>query len=401
MRRGLILSGLIILTCAAGALAQVPDIWPPLIADPIATLPWPESGSQVREVLRTAISTGNRERAAVAARQLAAMGGSLTEASQALVAPLIPPELASELRPRFAANAAPLAASSLETAVPADHRLIEGIAWDAAGRRLFVGSVVDRQLLVREGATWRVVPLPAEVGGVFGMAIDQRRHLLWLTSNVVDQVPRPDGAFRGLIALDLATLRVSRRLPLSADETPGDVAVGPDGSVYASSRGLVYAAAPGADHMTLLLGSARMTSTQGLVVSSDGRRLYVADYARGLGAFDFASRRLYRLRAADPEMLDGIDGLIPWHGELIAIQNGTRPLRIVRIRLAPGGLAIAGVDLLERNNPAWGEPSLGTIADGRLLYVANGQWDRYGPGGAVTGEGPTLPTPIRSLPLPN
>ncbi|HEY5710818.1 MAG TPA: hypothetical protein VIT38_02890, partial [Allosphingosinicella sp.] len=270
-----------------------------------------------------------------------------------------------------------------------------------AGNRLFVGSVVDRQLLVREGSTWRMVPLPADVGGVFGMAIDPARRLLWLTSNVVDQVPDPETAFRGLIALDLANLLVVRRLAMPAEALPGDVAIGPDGTVYASSRGEVFAAAPGADHIEPLFGNSRMTSTQGLVVSADGGRIYVADYGRGLGVYDVASRRLYRLISPEPAMLDGIDGLIGHQGDLIAIQNGTRPVRIIRIRLSPGGLAIAGITVLERNNPLWGEPTLGTIAEGRLLYVANGQWDRYGAGGQVTGEGVTLPTPIRALPLTN
>ena len=400
MRRGLLLPGLLLLSATA-TFGQRPDIWPPLIADPVAPLPWPESGSRVREVLRNAIQGGDRERAALAARQLATIGGSLTEASQALVAPLIAPDLAAELGPRFAANALPLTASTVETNAPADHHLIEGIAWDAAGNRLFVGSVVDRQLLVREGGNWRAVPLPAEVGGIFGMAIDTRRRLLWLTSNVVDQVPHPETAFRGLLALDLASLRVVRRLALPADAMPGDVATGPDGSVYASSRGEVYSARPGTDHMEPLFGNSRMTSAQGVVVSADGARIYAADYDRGLGVYDVANRRLYRLQAPEPAMLDGIDGLVGYHGDLIAIQNGTRPTRIIRIRLAPGGLAIADITVLERNNPEWGEPTLGTIAGDRLLYIGDGQWDRYGPGGTVTGEGPTRPTPIRALPLAN
>ncbi|HEY5713720.1 MAG TPA: hypothetical protein VIT38_17630, partial [Allosphingosinicella sp.] len=131
MRRGLLLPGLLFLS-ATGLNATPPappPTWPPLIADPIALLPWPESGSQTREVLRNAITAGDRARADTAARHLAAIGGSLTEASQALVAPLITPALAAELRTRFAANAVLLAASRLEAEVPAEHHLIEGIAW--------------------------------------------------------------------------------------------------------------------------------------------------------------------------------------------------------------------------------------------------------------------------------
>ena len=98
-------------------------------------------------------------------------------------------------------------------------------------------------------------------------------------------------------------------------------------------------------------------------------------------------------------MLDGIDGLSADGGTLIAIQNGASPRRILRLHLTPDGLAVARVEVLERANPDWGEPTLGTIVDDHLLYVADAQWERFGPGGAVTGEGPLRPTAIRILGL--
>jgi hypothetical protein len=209
--------------------------------------------------------------------------------------------------------------------------------------------------------------------------------------------------FRGLIGLDLATLGVVQLVAMPADAAPGDLAIAPDGTLYASdvTAGLVYVALPGAERMEALFGSARMRSAQGLVVSADGARIYVADYSLGMGVYEVASRRLYRLRGPDPAMLDGIDGLIAWRGDLIAIQNGTSPVRILRLRLARDGLSLAGVDVLERRNPEWGEPTLGTIAGDRLLYIGDGQWNRYGTGGTISGEGPTRATPIRALPLVN
>ena len=39
------------------------------------------------------------------------------------------------------------------------------------------------------------------------------------------------------------------------------------------------------------------------------------------------------------------------------------------------------------------------IKDGDLLYVADAQWERFGAGGAVNGEAPLRPTPIRIVPL--
>ncbi|MGZ8334837.1 MAG: SMP-30/gluconolactonase/LRE family protein [Allosphingosinicella sp.] len=382
--------------------AAPPSTWPPPLADPISPLSWPESSARVREVLGRAVEQGDRALAAEAARLLAAMGAGLSEPSQARIAPALDPALAAGLRAQFAANVVPVMASRLETQVPVEHHLIEGIAWDAASGRLFVGSIADRRLLVREGEAWRVVPLPADVAGVFALAVDPQRRQLWLASGVADPVPGRETAFRGLIALDLATLAVVRRLTVPDGASPGDLALAPDGSVYASdgAGGGVYAAAPGAREMIPIPWATRLSSTQGLALSRDGSRLYIASYGHGLAVLDLSGRRhLYRLQGTMPVMLDGVDGLVADGDDLIAIQNGTSPRRIVRIRLSPGGLAIAGVEVLERRHPDWGEPTLGTIAGDRLLYVADGQWERYAPGGAPLADVPARPTAIRALPL--
>ena len=43
--------------------------------------------------------------------------------------------------------------------------------------------------------------------------------------------------------------------------------------------------------------------------------------------------------------------------------------------------------MLESNNPDWGEPTLGALRGDDFLYVADAQWERYGAGGALQGEG--------------
>jgi hypothetical protein len=105
------------------------------------------------------------------------------------------------------------------------------------------------------------------------------------------------------------------------------------------------------------------------------------------------------MNAPPDMMLDGIDGLVRDHDSLIAIQNGAPPLRIVALSLSSDGLGITALRVVERADPAWGEPSLGTVIGDRLVYVSNPQWDRYGAHGAVTGEGPVRPTQIREVQL--
>jgi sugar lactone lactonase YvrE len=361
---------------------------------------FPESAALLRRVIAASLEPGHEAQLRAALDRLAAMGYALSPASIAAIAAHLPGVEGQSLAARFDTNRAAFGASRLAFTIPAERRLIEGIAWDAAGRRLFAASVVGRELLVHDARGWRAVP-GVDAGSLFGIAVDPRRRLLWLTSGVVEQTPSPATAFRGLIALDLGSLRVVRRVPAPSGGSPGDLAVATDGTVFASDpqNGAVYRARPGAAALEPLVPAGAMRSPQGLALSPDGRRLYVADYGYGIAIVDPATGRLARLAARGIAMLDGIDGLIADGDALIAIQNGVSPRRILRLHLAPGGGEIARVAVLERANPDWGEPTLGTLMDGQLLYLADAQWERFGAGGAVIGEGPLRPATIRILGL--
>jgi hypothetical protein len=132
-----------------------------------------------------------------------------------------------------------------------------------------------------------------------------------------------------------------------------------------------------------------------MVVWPGGRRLYVADYAMGLFRIDLSTRRITPLFAARPVMLEGIDGLVRNGRRLFAIQNGTRPSRIIAISLDTGGRRVTEVRLVEQGEESWGEPTLGTLVNGALAYIADGQWERYGPGGTPTDGGAPRATAIR------
>lgn len=374
--------------------------------------PWPRprtSATELRREIAAALERGDRRAVTRGTITLARMGATLSPETQARLLPFLdpaeqPPEwrsppmpLPQRLASLFAYNAAPENDDD-ETfaAVPAEHRLIEGIGWDDASHRLFVGSVVDRRLLVREGEAWRAVPMSAPTGGVFGMAVDSPRRLLWFASATVAPVSGPEPAFSGLVAIDLDRLAEARRVAVP-NARLGDVALAGDGTLYASDgqSGAIYRCRPGCTEAELLIPPGLLPSPQGMVVWPGDHILYVADYERGLYRVDLASLRIRQLVAREPLMLDGIDGLVRFHGSLVAIQNGTRPRRIVRIDLEPGGRIVRQVKIVGRNLPEWGEPSLGTIADDALLYVADGQWERYGAGGTLTDGAPARPTAIR------
>ena len=377
-------------------------MWPTPTLEPDALVAsFPDSASVQRRQLSAAHDA--RDAAAVRAglERLAAMGYAPSQDTLNTLAVYLPEAEMTALRQRFGSNAARVQASRQLETIPNSHRLVEGIAWDARTARLFAATVVGRALLVREARGWRAID-GLEAGSLFGLAVDNRRRLLWAASGVVEQTPNPEGAFRGLIALDLNSLRPVRRLAVPGEGSPADIAVAADGSVYASdpNTGAIYRAGPADSALAILVQPGILRSPQGLVPTPDGR-LYVSDYGYGLAVVRLADGSVTRLESDARTMLDGIDGLYPWRGGLIAIQNGTNPRRILWLTLSPDGDRIAGVRVLESNHPDWGEPTLGVVRRGDFLYVADAQWERYGEGGAVQGTWPVRATAIRLLRPPN
>ena len=179
-----------------------------------------------------------------------------------------------------------------------------------------------------------------------------------------------------------------------------DLAVGQGGAVFASDPigGGIYTIAADAATIETLMEPGTFRSPQGLAASTDGQRLYVSDYRYGLAIVDLGSGTVSRLRSEVPVLLDGVDGLWLHEGELIAVQNGTSPMRISALRLSADGMRIIGHRVLEQAHSQWTEPLGGNIVHGDLIYVATGQWDRYEAGALREGV-EAIPTQIRGLPL--
>jgi sugar lactone lactonase YvrE len=217
------------------------------------------------------------------------------------------------------------------------------------------------------------------------MAVDPRRDLLWVASAAVPEMRDAAPAELGrsaLLAYDLDSRALKHRFVLDDGPGPhalGDLVVLRDGSVYAtdSRGGMLYALDPATGKFTAATKPGELASPQGLALSRDRRALYVADYTQGLYRFDLESRALSRLEV-DPEICAyGIDGLSVYEGDLIAIQNGIRPHRVVRLRLADRGRRVSSARVLAASLREFEEPTLGVVVDDDFYFIANSQWNRF------------------------
>ncbi|NML05052.1 hypothetical protein [Sphingomonas sp. G-3-2-10] len=390
------------------------------------TLDAPQSSSVVRKQMLDAIESGDRATLTRSAIDLAGMGASLSDASIDRIAPLLDlslladvanqprtgfPDGVTALRTWFRDNGKVHAPrpEELVATVPAEYRLVEGIAWDPARKRLFIGTVVDGRLAYLEDGVWHEVPVGSPRGGLFGMAVDAKRGLLWIATGSVDQTAVTGERMTGLIAVDLDTLKVVRRVALSgnAPGVAGDVALAPDGTVFVSNSmsGAIHRCRPGCAALDDLVPAGRFRSPQGMALSKRGGRLYVADYGTGLWVVETRTGQVSPMRVAQATMLDGVDGLVAAHralpaGEgLVAIQNGTRPRRIIRLHPGRSADIVRHAVPLLALSPDGPEPTLGVLVGDSLYYIGDGQWERYGPGGALKDGQPPRGTPILQLPV--
>src|SRR6185369_16934696 len=81
--------------------------------------------------------------------------------------------------------------------------------------------------------------------------------------------------------------------------------------------------------------------------------------------------------------LGGIDGLYLAGRTMIAVQNGTAPPRLIRMRLDAGLAQVESWEVLESNGKELGAPTHGVVVGREFYFIANSGWDRLAEDGTV------------------
>jgi sugar lactone lactonase YvrE len=315
---------------------------------------------------------------------------------------------------RVAANAVPLAHSrTLLTFAAADSEFYpEGLAHDARTGRWFVASVHERKIAVAAPDKPARDFVPAGAGGMratLALAVDSRRGRLWATSAGLPQMAgyaAEDSGQASIHAFDLASGKVLARhdLPRRPEgHVPGDACVAPNGDLYVSdsSHPAIWRVRAGAKDGTPpeeWLSDPAFRSLQGQAFSADGKTLFLADYSHGLAAIDVATKAVRWLEPPPGACVLGIDGMGRDGDDLVCVQNGIAPPRIVRVKLAAGP-RITGLEVLDRNTAIADEPTMGVVSADAFVYVANSLWEKYGDEGVRRYEVPLTAPTLLSVPL--
>jgi sugar lactone lactonase YvrE len=281
----------------------------------------------------------------------------------------------------------------------------EGIAADTASGRLFFSSmrtgeiyVVDRDKRVSKFAT---VDAQGRLSAI-GLAVDSRQGLLWAAGSAFDLAENFDiqaADFSGLFAFNLDNGQLEREYRIEGSDFGfNDVAIAPDGSIYVSGGALHYLD-PERDMLVPLDTGIEIFGSNGITTDASGETLFVASYPVGIAAVDPESGDARFLELPDGLTLYGVDGLYWYEGGLVAVQNGARPWRLIRLTVDADRSRVTGVDVIERGNTA-ATPTTGAIVDEYIYYVGEGPGPDAAPGQFPEAMQQNLgPVVIRKAPL--
>ena len=273
----------------------------------------------------------------------------------------------------------------------ADDLIPEDIAFDSDSRRFLVTSIRRRKVIWidedRKTGDW-LTEGQDDLWAALAIGIDPHHKTVWVTTEAMPQATGYHDADRNRSALrayDLRTAKLLKHLEVPDRETPhelGDLTIAPDGTVFVSDgkTGRLYRATRNSTELDLL--SAGFASPQAPVVWS-AKRVLVADYTLGILAIDLQSKTISPIKHPLEIPLNGIDCLMKWGRQLIAVQNGTNPPRVIRFHLSPSNDEVTRADVLERNSEYLGTPTHGVVRDSRFYYLANTGFENFDAQGAI------------------
>jgi len=347
----------------------------------------PDSPRYLHNLAALAVLTDDQPAALAYLRRLATLGVVTPIERDPDLAPLQGTREFTDVLALFAANREPRGKLDLFAELPGRTGIVEGIAFREKTGDLFLGDVHHRCIWRRDraGQLTRFSAEDEALLGIFGLALDEARGALWAATTALPEMSGYDDELKGHAALaefDLRSGELRRLIPVPLDGRDhglGDLALAPDGTVYASDSKapVVWKYTSGAEELEKVVDSPVLSSLQGLVL--ERTTLIVADYSHGLLAIDLPTGNITALSAPPNTTLLGLDGLVALADRttLIATQNGVTPQRVLHLTLSPTLDRVAAVKVLASGHSDLVDLSLIALVNDRPTFIANAGWEAF------------------------
>lgn len=256
--------------------------------------------------------------------------------------------------------------------------LAESLAQTEDGAEVFVGGVrTGTVTAISAGGARDVLTFRPGVAA-YGLALHDGK--LWATTAATRQTETFDPKAKvtsKVVVIDPTTGAIGKSFSDSAKSRRfGKLLAGRDDLyVTDSERGEVLRLAGYDGALETLVPEGYMDSPGGLAESADASSLIVADFVSGLYRVDLGSGSMTRLTPPADGALLGISYLARHGNDLIAIQTGFKPDRVLRLRMSDDWSQVKAVEVLLRSERLLSQPTQGVISGDTFMFIAKSQWD--------------------------
>jgi hypothetical protein len=279
--------------------------------------------------------------------------------------------------------------------LPKGDNLMNALAWDPKRKAFLIGSGRDGSIHLADekGKLTDFIAAGAnkDLWGVDALGVDSVHNKLYVTTSAAPRFSgfNADNADKAaVLEFDLSTGKFLHKYTTQNEagkRTFNAIAVSKGGQVYVAdgAHKAIFKIEAGA--LKPIVQNPKLANITAITVTDDGRTLFLADYADGIFGFDLAKGAAFELKYNSEQLvLGGIVGMHWYEGNLIIVEDGMTPKRVMRLKLSDDNTAIVGAMGLDVANDVFTALGDGTIAGDNLYFVANRQDDLYDSHGVLT-----------------
>ena len=261
--------------------------------------------------------------------------------------------------------------------IPEKKLIPEGIAWSEKHNKFFLSSIHLSKIIEidAQDGSYKDFINSRNYGFLSGIGLqaDDESNRLYAIGTSTSS----DDKGSGLFVFNMDDGRLVKKYMADTTEKHffNDLTIDNEKNVYITDtqQSKIYFLNRKNDKLTTFLKGKEVLYPNGIVISSDNGKLYIASHVNGIRIFDLTSGEF--LNDIDStDATKGIDGLKYYNNTLIGVQNGYRDsIKIVQFILDKEGKQIVDKNILDINNPHFNVPTTGVVVCDKYYCIANSQ----------------------------
>lgn len=267
---------------------------------------------------------------------------------------------------------------SMETVVSlSDFVLLDSIAYDEASDATFLSALKTGDILKKDGAGAMV--LAHFEDGISPQGLGLHDGLLWasLAPSHQNNGFKDASAASSLVAIDATSGEIVKRFKApDSDRSFGRILAGRDTLYVADlNHGEILRLDHYEGEVQPFIPEGFFDAPQAMAENQDASKLVISDFTSGLYVVDLAGGTLTRIVPPENASLLGITSLSLIGNDLIAVQNGIEPHKVLRLKMSDDWLRVDDAKVILRGGANLKQPAQGVVVGDHFRLIAQSQWE--------------------------